>query len=203
MESGPLLAQVVKDWLVEYPLAKPLLLFIKQYMRTLEVHKPSQGYIGSYVLFQMIISMMQQIQLPSSCPISLGWLLCRFFQFYGFLFNYRRVGISLHNGGYFPKTTRRQEFQTEEEWKIAVEDLLDPEYNIGGSSFKMFNLREIFKYTYYLLQDPKYSESQYPFVNRITPEVQKFAKGFLVEDNHKRSRQKYDSNRPYKRRRSA
>jgi DNA polymerase sigma len=206
MKSGPLLAEIVKEWLVEYPLAKPLLLFVKQFMRTLKVHKPSHGYIGSYVLFQMIVSMMQQIQLPPSCPISLGWLLCRFFQFYGFLFNYRRVGISLHTGGYFPKNTRNIEFRTEEEWKIAAEDLLDPEYNIGGSSYRMYYLREIFKYTYYLLQNSKYANSQFPFANRITPEVQKFAKEFIDDDNqnsHKRPRHSDHSNRPFKRRRSA
>lgn len=60
-----------------------------------------------------------------------------FFEFYGTLFNYEEVGISIRKG-YFMKESRGWEgWDERSRFRLSVENPQDPEIDIGRSSFNI------------------------------------------------------------------
>lgn len=85
---------------------------------------------------------------------NLGVLLLEFFELYGRLFNYFRVGIRVKEGGcYIPKhEIQRQMMDSGYRPSIlCIEDPLDCANDIGRSSYGALNVKKAFEYAYLVL----------------------------------------------------
>jgi non-canonical poly(A) RNA polymerase PAPD5/7 len=107
VESGLESAEIMKALvLVEIiPSIKPLTLVIKQFLSIRKLNEVFFGGLGSYSITLLIVSFLQMHPLVQAKLIkpeeNYGVLLVEFFELYGKLFNYERVGIFLKNGGFY------------------------------------------------------------------------------------------------------
>ena len=101
--------RTVLRFLEEYPESKYLIVFLKVFLKQKGLNDTYQGYIGSYLLYNMVIASMQHYQSREDFEenweyVGLGHYLANFFNFYGFQINYERVSVSVAEGGsYKPK----------------------------------------------------------------------------------------------------
>lgn len=78
---------------------------------------------------------------------NLGVLLIEFFELYGRFFNYLKVGIRIKNGGsYVPKTEIQEQMESGYRPSVlCIEDPLNPQNDIGKSSYGAMNVRKAFE----------------------------------------------------------
>lgn len=103
--------------------AKPLMILIKYILKQKQLNEVYTGGIGSYSLFLMIISFLQQTNIRLS-KASLEELLIDFCELYGCEFNYYSVGISVSNAAYFSKEDRGWSYDNQG-LLLAIEDPQD------------------------------------------------------------------------------
>ena len=101
---------------------------------------------------------------------NLGELLKEFFNFYGFEFNYKELGISVRYGGYLYKRNDGGKN------KLSVENFEDVSQDIGKTCFKFQNVMEFFKFA----RDSLYFPVESP--------IQSYLAGFILPDDLLNSR---------------
>jgi DNA polymerase sigma len=139
--SGPANTRLVMGFLDSFPLARPLALVVKYYLKQRKLNDTYLGGVGSYTLALLVVSFMQRYSNQSQ---SLPVLLCAFFELYGIKFDYMNTVISvLHGGSYLSKEEKGWQ-NPEFEDALAVEDPLLPEIDVGYASFNMREVRTAF-----------------------------------------------------------
>eukprot|EP00536_Pseudo-nitzschia_multiseries_P002269 jgi/Psemu1/294768/fgenesh1_pm.30_\ len=144
--GGPQAAALMNQYMDALSPLRPLTFFLKKFMASRGLNQPYTGGVGSFLLQMMILAFLQQRerhcfnqQRPSQhC---LGALLVEFFEFYSTDYNFVLVGISVRfDGFFFPKgaADRKKNFwQTNRPFSIAVENPLDPTFDVGSPSFRI------------------------------------------------------------------
>merc|ERR1712137_61252 len=106
LEGGPKAAILVNRLMGQYTVARPLMIVIKYILKQKQLNDVYSGGIGSYALFLMIISFLQQTNVDIEVA-SISSLLIDFCELYGCEFNYYSTGISVASGSYFSKERRK------------------------------------------------------------------------------------------------
>lgn len=143
----PLVAGFVKS----YPPLVPLLLTVKAYLKQLSLHDPAFGGIGSYTLFNMVLSHLQMLHCNFPDVISaegelpnLGVLLELFFHLYGRMYNPILTGMQTKDGGTYFEQLVRFPKDADRILRYSVEDPNDETNELGRGSSKAPRIREAF-----------------------------------------------------------
>lgn len=135
-----------------FPSLAKLVFVLKQFLYQRQLNEVFTGGISSYSLILMTISFLQlhPREDAHSDTSNLGVLLIEFFELYGRLFNYLKVGIRVKDGGaYVPKTEIQEQMdQGYRPSVLCIEDPLNPQNDIGKSSYGAMNVRKSFENAY-------------------------------------------------------
>lgn len=104
--DGKTNSEIVRDYLEQYPEARPLTIVIKYFLQQRDMHEPYHGGMGSFATTLLVISFLQHHPIYTTAPherscTGLGKLLVDFFRYYGTCFNSHRCGVSLENDGFY------------------------------------------------------------------------------------------------------
>ena len=157
-----------------FPEIKPLMLVIKYALRQRKLNEIFKGGVSSFIIFSLIYYYMadyrKKILLDikngkKDTELTLGHYIVGFLDFYGFQFNYEKVGISIRNGGFL--------YQRTDEGKhlLSIENFQDTSQDMGKSCFKFKKVVETFKFA----RDSLYYPSQSPVVSYLN--------GFIFPDD--------------------
>uniref|UniRef100_A0A6V0BPQ8 Polymerase nucleotidyl transferase domain-containing protein n=1 Tax=Pseudo-nitzschia australis TaxID=44445 RepID=A0A6V0BPQ8_9STRA len=159
-KGGPQAAALMNQYMEALSPLRPLTFFLKKFMASRGLNQPYTGGVGSFLLQMMILSFLQHRERdcfnnerPSQ--YSLGALLVEFFEFYSTDFNFVLTGISVRfDGFFFPKgsTDRKKNFwQTNRPFSIALENPLDPTFDVGSPSFRIDLVKRSFETAFKVL----------------------------------------------------
>ncbi len=144
--KGPQAAALMHQYMEALSPLRPLAFLLKKFMASRGLNQPYTGGVGSFLLQMMILTFLQHRERdayhkrrPSSqC---LGSLLVEFLEFYSTDFNFVLVGASVRfDGFFFPKGAkdRKENFwQPSRPFSIAMENPLDPTFDVGSPSFRI------------------------------------------------------------------
>ena len=139
--------KLTKDLLKTYPPLRPLMLTLKLFLKQKGMNAPFTGGIGAYTLLNMVVALlMTEEKTQATCAATAndcGYLLLRFFEFYGEDFDYANSAISIASGGIIDKSF--QWFNPGKPNILAVEDPQQKGNDIGKNSFMMPKIVQEFK----------------------------------------------------------
>lgn len=139
---------------------RPLTFVLKKFMASRGLNQPYTGGVGSFLLQMMILAFLQHRERDSfnnrrPSQYSLGALLVEFFEFYSTDFNFITTGISVRfDGFFFPKgaSDRKKNFwQQNRPFSIAMENPLDPTFDVGSPSFRIDLVQRSFEVAFRVL----------------------------------------------------
>lgn len=138
--------------MVQYPSLAKLVMVLKQFLYLRDLNEVFTGGISSYSLILMTISFLQlhPREDAHSEKANLGVLLLEFFELYGHLFNYLKVGIRIRDGGGYVQKQMIQD-QMEPGYRpsiLCIEDPLNPKNDIGKSSYGALSVKKAFDYAF-------------------------------------------------------
>lgn len=87
---------------------------------------------------------------PSQSVISLGEHTMLLLEFYGTIFNYRKNGVSIRDGGYIYRLAERNGGLGKP--ALVIEDPIHPDRNVGASSYAFSKVVAMFEDSYYALK---------------------------------------------------
>ena len=144
---------------------RQLIYVLKYFLVQKNLNESYSGGISSFLLFNLVYAAVNYYFKTTKLEykyITLGHLLIHFFQFYGFDFNYEKVGISVRNGSYFFSREQRN-WQTDR--LLCVENYQDITQDIGKSAYRYVNCINAFKTARDNLFNPEEVEESY--LNKI------------------------------------
>ena len=145
-KKGTQAAQLMHQYMQALSPLRPLTFVLKKFMASRGLNQPYTGGVGSFLLQMMILAFLQHRARDSMrrrrpSQYNLGALLIEFFEFYSTDFNFILAGISVRfDGFFFPKgaTDRKKVFwQPQRPFSIAMENPLDPTFDVGSPSFRI------------------------------------------------------------------
>ncbi|XP_053992450.1 non-canonical poly(A) RNA polymerase protein Trf4-1-like isoform X2 [Hylaeus volcanicus] len=135
-----------------YPWLRPLIMIIKLFLYQRRLGETYRGGIGSYLLFVLCLSFLQQHKILAceklSSSVGLGHLVLDFFKLYGMDFNYDAICISVRNGGRYINKDKKHWMNTDKPGMLAVESPLAPDMDIGRNSFEIRTVRNCFRQSF-------------------------------------------------------
>ncbi|CAG5852323.1 unnamed protein product [Menidia menidia] len=172
----------------KYPVLPYLVLVLKQFLLQRDLNEVFTGGIGSYSLFLMAVSFLQLHYRDDVCSpnINIGVLLIEFFELYGRHFNYLKTGIRIKDGGCYVAKDEVQKNMMDgyRPSMLYIEDPLQPDNDVGRSSYGAMQVKQAFDYAYVVLSHAvspiaKYypnneTESILGRIIRVTQEVDEY-----------------------------
>jgi non-canonical poly(A) RNA polymerase PAPD5/7 len=152
VDNGPRAVPLIRNYIEDYPAARPLVLMIKLFLQQRGLNEVFTGGIGSFSLTLLVVSFLQlhprlqhrQIRAEEN----LGVLLIDLLELYGKHFNYSKTGISLKNNGrYFSKSSRGWTVAGRP-FLLALEDPQDRDNDVGRNSFNIMAVRQALEFGY-------------------------------------------------------
>lgn len=139
----------VRQVIIDYPEARPIFLVAKTLLRQHQLNDVGFGGLGSFTLFNMVISHLQQWQNNFGNIISLSEkskrLLESFFTLYGTNLSVKTIGISTRDGGsYYDRLTRYPDAKMPGQG-ISVEDPTLTTNELGTNCYKLGVIRKLFE----------------------------------------------------------
>uniref|UniRef100_A0A8C4ILH0 Terminal nucleotidyltransferase 4B n=1 Tax=Dicentrarchus labrax TaxID=13489 RepID=A0A8C4ILH0_DICLA len=188
VKSGVKAAWLIKEFKEKYPVLPYLVLVLKQFLLQRDLNEVFTGGIGSYSLFLMAVSFLQLHYREDVCSpnINIGVLLIEFFELYGRHFNYLKTGIRIKDGGCYVAKDEVQKNMMDgyRPSMLYIEDPLQPDNDVGRSSYGAMQVKQAFDYAYVVLSHAvspiaKYypnneSESILGRIIRVTQEVDEY-----------------------------
>lgn len=155
VKSGVKAACLIKDFKEKYPVLPYLVLVLKQFLLQRDLNEVFTGGIGSYSLFLMAVSFLQLHYREDVCSpsINIGVLLIEFFELYGRNFNYLKTGIRIKDGGCYVAKDEVQKNMMDgyRPSMLYIEDPLQPDNDVGRSSYGAMQVKQAFDYAYVVL----------------------------------------------------
>ncbi|XP_068167204.1 terminal nucleotidyltransferase 4B [Antennarius striatus] len=190
MKSGIQAARLIKEFKEKYPVLPYLVLVLKQFLLQRDLNEVFTGGIGSYSLFLMAVSFLQLHYRDDVCSpnSNIGVLLIEFFELYGRHFNYLKTGIRIKDGGCYVAKDEVQKNLMDgyRPSMLYIEDPLQPDNDVGRSSYGAMQVKQAFDYAYVVLSHAvspiaKYypnneTESILGRIIRVTQEVDEYRK---------------------------
>ena len=154
-KNGYAATKTINTILAQYPSMRPILILLKYYLRQRSLNETYTGGLSSFGLFSLVYAYMQYLQkTKQNGQICLGHILVGLLDFYGFRFNYAKVGISVRYGGYFYKRSERLFLDNSKgSGMLSLENFQNIEQDIGGNCFKFDKVVDAFKEAYWSLCD--------------------------------------------------
>ncbi|KAI3377681.1 hypothetical protein L3Q82_008838 [Scortum barcoo] len=188
VKSGVKAARLIKEFKEKYPVLPYLVLVLKQFLLQRDLNEVFTGGIGSYSLFLMAVSFLQLHFRQDVCSpnINIGVLLIEFFELYGRHFNYLKTGIRIKDGGCYVAKDEVQKNMMDgyRPSMLYIEDPLQPDNDVGRSSYGAMQVKQAFDYAYVVLSHAvspiaKYypnndTESILGRIIRVTQEVDEY-----------------------------
>ncbi|KAM9817393.1 terminal nucleotidyltransferase 4B isoform 2-T2 [Neosynchiropus ocellatus] len=188
VKSGVKAARLIKEFKEKYPVLPYLVLVLKQFLLQRDLNEVFTGGIGSYSLFLMAVSFLQLHYREDVCSpnINIGVLLIEFFELYGRHFNYLKTGIRIKDGGCYVAKDEVQKNMMDgyRPSMLYIEDPLQPDNDVGRSSYGAMQVKQAFDYAYVVLNHAvspiaKYypnndAESILGRIIRVTKEVDEY-----------------------------
>lgn len=153
-KTGPQAAALMHQYMEALPPLRPLTFVLKKFMASRGLNQPYTGGVGSFLLQMMVVSFLQHRERDSRLNrtpsvYNLGALMVEFFEFFSTDFNFVLTGISVRfDGFFFPKgaTDRKKDFwMPQRPFSIAMENPLDPTFDVGTPSFRIGNVQRSFE----------------------------------------------------------
>ncbi|XP_062245054.1 terminal nucleotidyltransferase 4B [Platichthys flesus] len=193
VKSGVEAARLIKEYKEKYPVLPYLVLVLKQFLLQRDLNEVFTGGIGSYSLFLMAVSFLQLHYREDVCSpnINIGVLLIEFFELYGRNFNYLKTGIRIKDGGSYVAKDEVQKHMMDgyRPSMLYIEDPLQPDNDVGRSSYGAMQVKQAFDYAYVVLSHAvspiaKYypnheTESILGRIIRVTQEVDEYREWIL------------------------
>ncbi|KAF3686865.1 Non-canonical poly(A) RNA polymerase PAPD5 [Channa argus] len=155
VKSGVKASRLIKEFKEKYPVLPYLVLVLKQFLLQRELNEVFTGGIGSYSLFLMAVSFLQLHYREDVCSpnINIGVLLIEFFELYGRHFNYLKTGIRIKDGGCYVAKDEVQKNMMDgyRPSMLYIEDPLQPDNDVGRSSYGAMQVKQAFDYAYVVL----------------------------------------------------
>lgn len=155
VKSGVKAACLIKEFKEKYPVLPYLVLVLKQFLLQRDLNEVFTGGIGSYSLFLMAVSFLQLHYREDVCNpnINIGVLLIEFFELYGRNFNYLKTGIRIKDGGCYVAKDEVQKNMMDgyRPSMLYIEDPLQPDNDVGRSSYGAMQVKQAFDYAYVVL----------------------------------------------------
>ena len=154
-KNGYAATKTINTILSQYPSMRPILILLKYYLRQRNLNETYTGGLSSFGLFSLVYAYMQYLQkTKQNTQLCLGHILVGLLDFYGFRFNYSKVGISVRYGGYFYKRSERLFLDNSKgSGMLSLENFQNIEQDIGGNCFKFDKVVDSFKEAYWSLCD--------------------------------------------------
>ncbi|KAH9251862.1 hypothetical protein BASA81_010305 [Batrachochytrium salamandrivorans] len=160
-------AMLIKRVCSELPEVKCLVLVIKHFLAQRNLNNTYQGGMGSYLCFLTCVALVQRCRkLFDPHRLNLGFLLLEYFNFYGHVLDFERVGISLLDGGTFYLKNTRSFFDGERPFLLSMEDPVNPDNDVGRNSRSMSMIKRAFGLAHTELKN-KLENSKDGLVRRI------------------------------------
>uniref|UniRef100_A0A8P4GNA9 Terminal nucleotidyltransferase 4A n=1 Tax=Dicentrarchus labrax TaxID=13489 RepID=A0A8P4GNA9_DICLA len=171
VKSGVKAAWLIKEFKEKYPVLPYLVLVLKQFLLQRDLNEVFTGGIGSYSLFLMAVSFLQLHYRED---------------LYGRHFNYLKTGIRIKDGGCYVAKDEVQKNMMDgyRPSMLYIEDPLQPDNDVGRSSYGAMQVKQAFDYAYVVLSHAvspiaKYypnneSESILGRIIRVTQEVDEY-----------------------------
>lgn len=174
MNNGVKSADLIRHFKRLYPTLQRLVFVLKQFLLQRDLNEVFTGGISSYSLILMTISFLQLHPRPEavSPTANLGVLLIEFLELYGRHFNYLKTALRIRNGGsYVPKDEIQAHMSDGYRPSLlCIEDPLNPQNDIGRSSYGALHVKTAFEYAYVTLVQavhPLRTDINDPNVNSI------------------------------------
>ncbi|KAK8405801.1 hypothetical protein O3P69_001940 [Scylla paramamosain] len=151
-EAAVRAAVLVADFKKQFNTLTPVVLFVRYYLKQLNLGQVFTGGVSSYAVTLMATSLLQ-LQVPPEEREDPGLVLLRFFYFYGHQFSYATTGISVLGGGRY---LRKEDVPTvmpggHRRADLCIQDPLTPGNDLGRSSFRVWEARRAFQHAYLVL----------------------------------------------------
>ena len=148
-KNGASAAEQLEKIINIHPEIKPLMLVIKYMLRQRDLNEIYKGGCSSFILFSLIYYYIIDINKrvfnrinkgQNEQQLSLGNLLLGFFNFYGYDFNYKKLGISIRNGCFLYKRNGLSGNI------LSIENFQDITQDLGISCYQYNKVIDLFKY---------------------------------------------------------
>ena len=185
-KNGLYAVETIENIIKIFPEVRPLTYVIKYALRQRELNSIYKGGVSSFIIFSLIYYYMSDIRKKvlndiennkKEGVLTLGHLLVGFFNFYGFMFNYDDLGISIRKGCFFYK---RKEHKPN---TLSIENFQDINQDMGKNCYNFKKVIEAFRNA----RDSLYYPANSPVVSYLA--------GFILPDDVLRERaEKLDYN---------
>ena len=173
-KNGIYTLKTLEKILKSFPEIKSLIMVVKYTLRQRQLNQIYKGGISSFIIFSLVYYYIADVRKKlisnnknniKNNELTLGHLLVGFFDFYGFQFNYEKLGISIRNGGFL--------FERNDEGKnlLCIENPQDISQDMGKSCFRFRKVVETFKFA----RDSLYYPEKSPVVSYLS--------GFIFPDD--------------------
>ncbi|KAJ5612842.1 hypothetical protein N7510_006036 [Penicillium lagena] len=127
-DSGLVANETFQMWKAEYPVMPVVISIVKQFLLLRGLNEVPTGGLGGFSITCLVVSLLQHMP-HGHVQQNLGNILMDFFNFYGNIFNYERMGISMNPPGYFNKRV----FQDKND-RLTIEDPNNRDNDISGGT---------------------------------------------------------------------
>ena len=154
----------VKQLCAQHPCIKPIVIVLKTFLKTRDLHDTYHGGVGSYLLTLMVLASLQQ------CPgiddgaggrleeANLGALLIHFFDLWGRRFNYIKLGVRVSGQGALYDKQAEGTFDRARPQLLSIEDPVSGTFDVGKNSYNIMMVRRAFEAAYYTVTVPNSSD---------------------------------------------
>ena len=148
-KNGAVAAKQFEKIINIHPEIRPLMLIIKYMLRQKGLNEIYKGGVSSFIIFSLLFYYISDTKKIIKNNIkkgqkeeilSLGHLLLGFFNFYGFEFNYKKLGISIRNGCFLYKRS------DDSKNILSIENFQDIYQDMGKSCYLYNKVIDVFKY---------------------------------------------------------
>jgi non-canonical poly(A) RNA polymerase PAPD5/7 len=150
--TGIASTKLVKEYLVRYPDATPLILFCKHLLLSHGLNTLFTGGLPSYNVTLLVIAFLRYQQQRSAstqdASQGLGRLLLAFLELFGFEFPYDTSGVSLREGRWVLDKRKSGYFNKHSPQLLCLEDPLREGIDLGAKCFAMDKVRGIFAHAF-------------------------------------------------------
>ena len=148
-KNGASAAEQLEKIINIHPEIRPLILVIKYMLRQRNLNEIYKGGASSFILFSLVYYYIIDVNKrvfdrinkgQNEKQLSLGNLLLGFFNFYGYDFNYKKLGISIRNGCFLYKRNGLTKNI------LSIENFQDITQDLGISCYQYNKVIDLFKY---------------------------------------------------------
>jgi non-canonical poly(A) RNA polymerase PAPD5/7 len=136
---------MVQKYLREYPALRPLVIFLKNFLRERGLNITYDGGLSSWPLFLLVVHyfQMQERWQSGDQSSNLGKLLMGFFRYYGVFFNPKATSICVKEGRALNRNTIEKD--AFEKYPVVIYSPFDKTVNTGGGFYKCYTVFRIFR----------------------------------------------------------